>query len=254
MKTTMQSRLIYVLVLSLLAGSLLLSACSPAPKQLTAEAVPVTEGGFSFSMDFRSIATGSNTETVAAVSSASNAPYWEVLPAYTRITLQGYPVSNSLLQPQIFIYPVKDLSTTNEGAGQVASSLKMLLQFPQEIANMPFLPLVNAVQVMHTHLQYLDFKSGKGLRYLTQFNQGIEPINNSELIYTYQGLTSDGKYYVAAVLPVDGKITGQEPAEFTTDYRAFIANVAQALNVQADNTFTPDLTRLDAMLSSLEIK
>ena len=71
---------------------------------------------------------------------------------------------------------------------------------------MPFLPLFNAAQVMHTHLQYLDFKNGQGLRYLTEFDQGIIPINNYELIYTYQGLTGDGKYYVAAVLPVNQRV------------------------------------------------
>ena len=87
------------------------------------------------------------------------------------------------------------------------------------------------------------------------------PINNYELIYTYQGLTSDGKYYVAAVLPVnhpslpaDGKVTGKEPPEFTSDFPTYLANVVKALNPQAANTFTPDLTQLDAMMSSLEIK
>ena len=87
------------------------------------------------------------------------------------------------------------------------------------------------------------------------------PINNYELIYTYQGLTSDGKYYVAAVLPVnhpslpvDGTVTGHEPPEFTSDFPAYLAGVVKALNPQASYTFTPDLTQLDAMLGSLEIK
>jgi hypothetical protein len=87
------------------------------------------------------------------------------------------------------------------------------------------------------------------------------PINNYELIYTDQGLTDDGKYYVAAVLPVnnpslpaDGNVTGNEPPEFTSDFPTYLTNVVQALNPQAANTFTPDLTQLDALMSSLEIK
>ena len=188
-------------------------------------------------------------------------PIWEVLPEYTRVTLQGYPISSHLMKPQIFIYPVEDLGKANEGAGKIAASLQTLLQSPQEIPNMPFLPLFNAAQVMHAQIQYLDFKNGQGLRYLTEFDQGILPINNYELIYTYQGLTSDGKYYVAAVLPVnhpslpaDEKVTGNEPPEFTSDFPAYLANVVKTLNPQAANTFTPDLTQLDAMMSSLEIK
>ena len=110
---------------------------------------------------------------------------------------------------------------------------------------------------MHANIQYLDFKNGKGLRYLTQFDQAPLPINNNELFYTYQGLTDDGKYYVAAVLPVnhpslpaDQKVTGNEPPEFTSDFPKYVANVASNLNTQAANTFTPDLTKLDAMMSS----
>ncbi|HET7142744.1 MAG TPA: hypothetical protein VFI68_01885 [Anaerolineales bacterium] len=213
------------------------------------------------SLDTGSIATGFQTETIAAASDSNEAPYWEVLPQYTRVTLQGYPISSHLMKPQIFIYPVQDLGEVNEGAGQIVASLQTLLQSPQEIPNMPFLPLFNASQVMHAHIQYLDFKSGQGLRYLTEFDQAFVPINNYELIYTYQGLTSDRKYYVAAVLPVnhpslpaDGKVTGNEPPEFTSDFPAYLANVVKTLNPQPANTFTPDLTQLDALMSSMEIK
>lgn len=40
---------------------------------------------------------------------------------------------------------------------------------------MPFLPLFNAQQAMHAHVQYLDFQSGQGLRYLTQYDQAPSP-------------------------------------------------------------------------------
>ena len=99
------------------------------------------------------------------------------------------------------------------------------------------------------------------MRYLTEFDQGILPIKNNELIYTYQGVTNDGKHYVAAVLPVnhpslpaDEEVTANEPPEFTSDFPAYLANVVKTLNAQAANTFTPDLTQSDAMMSSLEIK
>jgi hypothetical protein len=165
------------------------------------------------------------------------------------------------MMPQLFIYPVDELQEVNEGAAEIVASLQNLLQAPQEIPFMPFLPQFNAAQVIHFHVQYLDFKSGQGLRYLTEFDQAFIPINNYELIYTYQGLTSDGRYYVAAVLPVnhpslpaDASVTGNEPEEFTNDFQAYLANVVGSLNPQAANTFTPDLTQLDAMMASLEIK
>jgi hypothetical protein len=282
MFTKTQSQVISWLPTAILLGSFLLSACSvssttqPSPTTavapvetllpMTAVApaattVPQPDGSLRFSLNTGSLATGFQTETVAAVPASENAPFWEVLPTYTRVTLQGYPISHHLMQPQIFLYPVTDLGMVNESAGKIVASLQTLLQSPQEIPTMPFLPLFNASQMMHVHIQYLDFENGQGLRYLTQFAQGFMPINNSELIYTYQGLTSDGKYYVAAVLPVthpslpaDGSVTGNEPPEFTSDFPTYLANVVTTLNPQAANTFTPDLTLLDALMSSIAIE
>jgi hypothetical protein len=272
------------LITTLLFISFLLSACTlstiteqppqPTPVSVPAAgaqptatteakvaASPTAESSLPYSLDNNGLATSVKMETVAAVPASDNAPYWEVLPAYTRLTLQGYPISNHMLEPQIFIYPVKELEQANEGAGKIVASLQSLIDSPKEIPHMPFLPLFNASQVMHTQIQYLDFKKGHGLRYLTQFDQGIMPINNYELIYTYQGLTNDGKYYVAAVLPVshpslpaDDKVTGKEPPNFTNDFPKYLSKLTSTLNAQAPDTFTPDLTKLDAMFSSLEIR
>lgn len=262
MFTKTQPGFISQLLCTLLAGSLLLSACAPGiPATVEPTAPPPVNSSIQISLETGNIATDFLVEKVAAVPASENTPYWEVMPEHTRITLLGYPISSHSMKPQIFIYPLKDLGEVNEGAGKIVGLLQTQLQAHQEIQYMPFLPLFNASQVMHTHTEYLDFKNGQGLRYLTQFDQGMMPINNYELIYTYQGLTSDGKYYVAAVLPVnlpglaaDGKVTGNEPPEFASDFPAYLANVTASLNSQAANSFAPDLTRLDAMLSSLEIK
>lgn len=228
---------------------------APAPTEAPATGAP------DISLDTTGIASGFQRETIPARPDDGNSPYWDVLPEYTVLTLEGYPISNHLMQPQIFIYPLPALGEVNEAAGTTAGTLQSLIQSPQELPTMPFMPIYNAAQVMHTHLQYLDFATGQGLRYLTEYDQAFIPINNYELIYTYQGLTADGKYYVAAVLPVthpslpaDAMVTGNEPAEFTEDFPAYLANVSAALNVEAGNRFTPDLTQLDAMMSSLAVR
>jgi hypothetical protein len=273
------------LLTALLAGALLLSACAPAvpatmlpepteipspvatmePAPTTAPqataALPPQAAAPQLSINTGGLASGLQTEIVPAVSAADNGPFWDLLPQYTRVTLQDYPLGNHIMKAQIFIYPVAELGKTNEGAGNIADALQTLLKSPQDLETMPFMPLYNASQVMHVQTQFLDFKNGQGVRFLTQFDQAFIPVNNSELIYSYQGLTSDGKYYVAAVLPVnhpslpaDGNVTGKEPPEFTSDFPTYMANVVKSLNPQAANTFTPDLTQLDAMISSIEIK
>ena len=279
-----QSRIISQLLTALLVGLFVLSACTPAvstttlpnPTATTASiatlsptattapvptAVPTSSGSPQLSMDAGNTGVILLTGTVPAVPASSNAPYWQVLPEYTLVTLQGYPINSSIIQPQIFIYPVQELGQVNEGAAKVVALLQTLIQSPQEIQTMPYLPLGNDQQVMHAQVQYLDFKNGQGVRYLTEFAQAIVPITNSRLIYTYQGLTSDGKYYVAAVLPVnhpslpaDENATDNVPLEFSSDYPTYLGNVINSLNTAAANTYTPDLTQLDAMMSSIEIK
>lgn len=227
----------------------------------TATTPPAEPGSVNFSLETYGVLSGYTAEIVSAVAQDGGAPYWEVLPAYTRITPQGYGITNHLMRPQIVVYPVADLVAINPSAAQVVASLQTLLQSPQEVTVLPYLPMVNMNQTFHSNLQYIEFKNGSGLRYLTEFGQGIVPVNNFELLYTFQGLTHDGKYYIAAnfpvnhpSLPADSAITGNEPLEFSNDFNAYIQNVAQSLNIQASNSFIPDLTLLDAMMSSVEAR
>ena len=117
---------------ALLAGALLLAACAPATSAVTitspteAAEAPAADGSLQLSMDAGSLATGTLVETIAAVPASDAAPAWEVLPEHTRVTLQGYPVSSHLMQPQIFIYPVEELIKVNEGTGQIAASVASL--------------------------------------------------------------------------------------------------------------------------------
>lgn len=169
---------------------LLLAACQPAvvspnptpqpatalPEQPTAAPTPVAatepapEASSGVVLDLSGVAQGQTVETVAATPAGSDAPYWELLPQHRRITLQGYPVTDDLMQPQIFVYPVADLAQVNEAAGQAAADLQALLESQQPAERMPFLPLFNAAQVMHAQAQLLDFQNGRGVRYLTQFD------------------------------------------------------------------------------------
>ncbi|HEX9019045.1 MAG TPA: hypothetical protein VF806_07650 [Anaerolineaceae bacterium] len=213
-------------------------------------------------LDLTGVAQAQTLETVTAVDASAGGPFWEVAPQYRRVTLQGYPVSNHLMKPQVFVYPVAELAGFNPASGKMAADLQAQLQSGAAPSGqyLPFLPLFNAAQVMHTQVAYLSFKNGKGVRFLTQFDQAPLPINNFELIYTFQGLTSDGKYYVAAVLPVTHpdlpttqQVSTQQAAELS-DFPAYLAKTVAALAGQPPASFTPDLTQLDKLVESLEVR
>jgi hypothetical protein len=210
-------------------------------------------------LDLSGVAQDWNVETIAAVSGADG-PWWDALPEYRRISLEGYPVTDHLMKPQIFIFPAADLPGASEAAGKTLTVLQALLQARQPVDDMPFLPMFNAAQVMHAQVQYLDFHNGTGARFLTQYDQAPLPINNYELIYTFQGLTSDGKYYIAAILPVthpdlpDTQQVSPQQAEEMNDFQAYMARTVAWLEQQPAGSFTPDLSALDALVQSIEVQ
>ena len=229
----------------------------PSATQPPAQATkPAASTSGPITLDLAGIAQSMTVETVAAVPASPDKPRTEVMPQYRRVTLQGYPVSNHRMQPQIFIFPAGDLASANENAGKAAADLQALLQSRQAGDKLPFLPLDSSLQVMHARVEYLDFKNGKGVAFLTQYNNGIVPINNMQLIYTFQGLTSDGKTYIAAVLPItqaDLPATDQASSIAGAEFQAAQAKTIAALEQQPGGSFTPDLAKLKAMIQSIAI-
>src|SRR5574340_151797 len=72
-------------------------------------------------------------------------PTWEIHPAYTHITFQGYPLQGTFLQPEIFIYPAESYGQMSAAAAQTIVDLKALLAAPGTLPEqMPFLPVFNA--------------------------------------------------------------------------------------------------------------
>jgi len=254
--------------------SLLLAACqpagtptqAPAPTQApkttqtlipTTAPASVTSNGITLAL--AGLAQSQNVETVAAVPAGKDSPYWLPAPQYRRVTLSGYPVNNHQVKAQISVYPLAELKSANENATGEAAALQTLLRSHKAEVCLPFLPLTNAQQVLHAQVQYLDFKSGQGVRYLTQYAQGPVTVNNFELFYTFQGLTGDGKYYVSAVLPLTHAqlpATSQVNATAVAaqDYPAYVQKTSAWLDQQPASAFTPDLSVLDALIRSLTIE
>jgi len=102
---------------------------------------------------------------------------------------------------------------------------------------------------------------------LTQYDQYPAPINNHELFYHFEGLTSDNQYYIIAVLPVTAPMLAEDekpespvPAGGIPIQTGVGTNntyyflVTEKLNSQAPDTFTPSITMLDALIQSILVK
>lgn len=200
---------------------------------------------------------------VPLLAEASNEPGW-VMPAFYEFDFFGYIHDAAAFSPNIIVLPVQEYRALDPGADEQITQLQAILAQgsidPEE--PLPLLPVMMAAQLIRARVQVLPFQNGSGLRYLTQLAQDAWPINNQDLFYTYQGLTSDGKYVISAILPVshpDLPATGADyPTgdylKFSENFAAYAASVTADLNQASPASFTPNLDWLDEMLRSLRVE
>ena len=217
--------------------------------------------GVNFALD-PAVASGAQGQLVPEQPASADVPGWEVLPQYVKIALEGYPVTQDNRAPVVAVYPVDEYRRLSPQVAETLDALQALLaEKPAAPERVPVLPPTNAGQVFHSNVKYLDFNGGSGVRALVLYAQYPAPVNNADLFYTFQGLTGDGRSEVSIILPVNhpslpadlNSLTGEQMDAITQDYNSYTANMATDLSAQPDSSFTPDLSKLDALVASLSV-
>ncbi|HEY3474452.1 MAG TPA: hypothetical protein VGK56_07555 [Anaerolineales bacterium] len=128
---------------------------------------------------------------------------------------------------------------------------------------MPFLPWINAKQSFCAEPQMLEFAHGRGVRYLSHYGQAPSPVMDQQIFYTFQGITDDEQFYVAAFFPVETGIFPTEPPACPkcgeagydpfAEWAAILDEQLTQLNAQPENQFMPSLRVLDDVIRSIQI-
>jgi hypothetical protein len=224
---------------------------------------PTSIEGVSFELN-PALASGAHGEIVPEDPGSKDGPYWAIHPRYVSIFLDGYSLSDTLMSPGIYVYPVEDFGRLSSQAGGILENLKdFLAQKPVDADQIPFLPIFNAGQIFHSNMDWIDFQSGTGVRFLTIYAQYPAPVNNEDIFYTYQGLTRDGRHSVSIILPVNhpslradlNAFSESDMEEIHRDYDQYRADMAAMLsNPSNSSLFVPDLAALDAFVASLTVE
>lgn len=225
------------------------------------------------------------TQTVPAVPVSDQILFSESHPAYAQIRFLGVqggkPYELPLLPAENHVAQVMVFQTADfpgfgddnpQGFVKQAEALTKLLQRgvePSRCAQikgeqvLPFLPWVNAHQTFCSQPQIIEFSGGKGIRYLTYYSQGPNPVLDQQVFYTFQGLTNDGRFYVSALFPVQTGIFPTEPPACPQcgepNYDPFpelltmLTEQLNQLHTQPANQFGPALTLLDDLIKSIRI-
>jgi hypothetical protein len=246
------------------------------PGDLTAAPTPAAPGNgyivgnISFVIPI-GLATTASHEVIARAVGEQVAP-WDIAPEHTVLTLEDYILAGRQLKPQIFIYPAADYAALNQGVAENIKKIKALTSgVGMDVNNdtVPHVPFFNAGQVLAANTQTFNFRNGAGIRFLTQYSQDISPVTNNGLFYHFEGLTSDEKYYIVAIFPVNSTVLAEGNGQNNTvpeggvpfpDYNnpnanfpAYFDAATQKLNSMPTDSFHPVLTQLDALIQTLQV-
>jgi hypothetical protein len=159
---------------------------------------------------------------------------------------------------------VKDFARAYPSLHSAAVDLrKILRERPNKLEHrrdVPDIPANNASPSIVSRFQYLNFRSGSGILFLTQYSQEMEPnpVNNEELTLDFQGPTKDGRYYVAARLAITHPslprgIDFTDHIERDKHY-SYLRKAEKELEGLPEESFQPSLKSLKALLSSIYVE
>jgi hypothetical protein len=238
---------------------------SVSPSPLPTETLPSTPVHIScgkLSLDINpALAIDFQCLTIEESSDPEVQPY-TISPAYTQIILLGYPaLEDTQRLAEISVFPVQRFrELLSVLVNPRVSTLQALIggRAP-DAGELPFLPVISAYQIFHARYSIIPFQKGSGIRYLAMYSQNNVPVNNEDIFITYQGLTSNGKYWISMTLPISHPSLpryGDEPPggdwdAFDKDAAAYYAKAAADLKAQPAESFVPSILQVDALINSM---
>jgi hypothetical protein len=220
-------------------------------------------GGVKIAFDVQ-LAQTAQGETTAAVPASEGPALGGGTPAAIRFLFDGAKVEN-YFNPhlaQVLVYKANDWTKLDPSTAQTVANLKNLLATkPVSMTGpLPVLPPMSGQQALYAQAQYLDFQNGTGVGFLTYYTLAVDPITASDLFYTFQGLTNDGKYYVSVfhpisttLLPATPAMSGPQYDEFAKNYETYLTTLTAQLNELIPAAYTPDLTLLQELVKSIAV-
>lgn len=137
---------------------------------------------------------------------------------------------------------------------------------------LPLLPMYDVCEPFRSHFQYLNFKNGSGVAFVTQYTMESTLIVNQALSFNFQGMTADGKYYVTAQFPIAVPFLPHDFSEelaakeglnydggmfndsFRQSYKSYIDRTAARIEALSVEEFRPALPMMVRLLESLQIE
>lgn len=171
--------------------------------------------------------------------------------ACTAIYFSDYDLLKSEIAPQVTFYRVDDLGRTSFSLMDTGLRIFDIVNninagftsADNVLDELPFLPYQAAAKTVNVLPEKLDFENGSGIRTVTSFRDTLfSGAGNSNLYYSFQGITADGNTYVSAVFPLESAVLNGRTA----------AGIDWSSVSSSD--FRPGLDELDFYIRSIVIE
>lgn len=190
-------------------------------------------------------------ENIPAAAEAGPAEIAAAQIACTSIHFSDYDGMMSAIAPEVTFYRVDDLGRASFTLLDIGLRISDVMNninagytgVENVTGELPFLPYQAAERTVNALPVKLDFQNGSGVRTVTAFQDQLSAAyGNSNLYYSFQGITSDGITYVSAVFPLEcAALNGRTAAD--VDW-----------NSVASSDFRPALDELDFYIRSIVIE
>lgn len=184
-----------------------------------------------------------------------------------------YVLQGKSRQPRIPVYPAQDFAELVPAAFESMHRSNNILGNPGapiSADQLPAVPFFNEVQTFAANIQMISFQNGKGVRFLCEYGQSATSANNNDLFYQFQGLTSNGSYYIVAIFPITapglgessdlaaafpiGGIAFPRMVDSNADWDGYYNAVTDLLNATTPEAFTHTLNQLDVLIQLMQVK
>jgi hypothetical protein len=255
----------------LIIVALLLIVTGSVHAQSTSDVAQVSFNGITFSYDpavFGAVLPAYDVGTPFQ----QDAPYFaNTAPHSTFMFMRPDPSRPDVnLTGELRVYKIADLEVYGEPSyKEVVEQLRSLdtsdlsayetVGPDYEIPALPFMPVLNATQVFRAHPGAFDLESAKGIEYYTYYSQSPEPIIEGQVMYAYQGITTDGQYYLSFSIYVEMGLLETKIADdinwdaFTANYVSYLQKTYDTINAADPATFTPAPDVVHQFVESISI-
>jgi hypothetical protein len=188
---------------------------------------------------------------------------------------EGKPEDETSYDNRISVYPIEEYKqmylidrTYSQGFDEDIKSFRNILSTKQahKWSYARILRATDGHFEFKSHLKYISFKNGKGVGFVTQIQIETTIINNEELVWIFEGITDDGKYYLRGTFPIKASVL---PDKDTDEFEGYSLNnykklsekhgkyvtlVKKRLDNFPANKFQPNLEGIVNLILSLEVK